>query len=53
MIIGSAMLYVIVHFYVVQFTKKYSERTTYEKFLTIGSMILIALIIMGIGVEKE
>lgn len=46
-IIGAWAIYSMVHFYVVQFTKRWSERTSYEKFITVLTAVLLVLVIFG------
>jgi hypothetical protein len=43
-LLGLAIMYTVVHFYVIQFGKTWSERTVYEKFLTIVGGIGIVLV---------
>ena len=43
-LLGIAMVYVLTHFYVTQFTKSWSERSTYERFLTIMGGFVIVLV---------
>jgi len=46
-IIGIVMLYSTAHFFVVSFNKRWSERTDYEKCVTIAGMISIVLVYIG------
>lgn len=46
-LIGFAIIYGMVHFYVVQFTKTWSQRSVYERFLTVASAVALALMIAG------
>jgi hypothetical protein len=46
-IFGVAMIYSIIHFFIVQFEKKWSDRTSYEKFITVFALVSISLILIG------
>lgn len=46
-IIGLFMMYVTTHFFVIQFTKTWRQRTSYEMFLTISTIIITVLMFFG------
>lgn len=46
-IIGLFMMYATAHFFVIQFTKTWKQRTSYEMFLTIFTMIVVVLVFFG------
>ena len=46
-VFGVMMIYSIVHFVIVQFEKKWSDRTSYEKFITVFALVSISLILIG------
>lgn len=46
-IIGLTMFYSWIHIVYLTFTKKYSERTLYEKMVTIYGFIMLVLYIIG------
>lgn len=46
-ILGLTMFYSWIHIAVLTFTKKYNERTLYEKIVTIYGAIMLALYIIG------
>ena len=46
-LIGLIMIYIWVHFIVIQFLRSWKERSGYEKFLTIASIVLFTLFIFG------
>jgi hypothetical protein len=46
-VFGVMMIYSIVHFVIVQFEKKWSDRTSYEKFVTVFALVSISLILIG------
>ena len=46
-IIGLIMIYIWIHFIVIQFLRSWKERTAYEKFLTIASIVTFCLVILG------
>ena len=46
-ILGLFIMYVSAHFFVVQFSKTWKQRTSYEKFLTIATLVSVILIFMG------
>jgi uncharacterized protein with PQ loop repeat len=46
-VIGLFMMYVTTHFFVIQFTKTWRQRTSYEMFLTIGAIIVTVLLFFG------
>ena len=46
-ILGVIMIYVWIHFIVIQFLRSWKERTGYEKFLTIASIVLFVLFFLG------
>ena len=43
-IIGLFMMYATTHFFVIQFTKTWKQRTSYEMFLTIFTMVIFVLL---------
>jgi hypothetical protein len=45
--LGLFIFYVTTHFFVIQFGKSWKQRTSYEKFLTIASLVSVALIFLG------
>lgn len=47
-ILGVAMLYATVHFFVLDFKKSYKERTQYEKVVTIFAIVCISLVYFGV-----
>ena len=48
MILGGYAMYSLVHYYVIQFTKTWKQRSGYEKFLTIWSAVIILLLWAGL-----
>lgn len=46
-LIGLIMIYIWVHFIVIQFLRSWKERSGYEKFLTIASIVTFFLVILG------
>lgn len=46
-ILGLFMMYVVTHFFVIQFAKTWRQRTSYEMFLTIAAMIVTVLVFFG------
>jgi hypothetical protein len=46
-ILGLAMLYTIVHFIVISFTKVWKERTVYEKVITIIAILSVVALYFG------
>lgn len=46
-IIGLFMMYATAHFFVIQFTKTWKQRTSYEMFLTIFTMVIFVLLFFG------
>lgn len=49
LLLGLWMFYVWAHFFVIQFKKNWEQRNGYEKFLTIASIVLLALVIAGLS----
>lgn len=47
-ILGSFMIYAMIHFTVIQFKKNWVERTGYERFITIFALVSIGLLVLGI-----
>ncbi len=45
--LGFAMIYTLVHFYVIQFTKTWSERNTFDKALTIMAAVFLTAVFIG------
>ena len=43
-VLGMAMVYSMVHFYVVQFGKTWEQRSGYEKFITILGGVVVAVV---------
>lgn len=48
-ILGFAIIYIWVHFYVIQFTKPFVQRSNYEKFLTIATAVTVVLVVIGMS----
>ena len=46
-IIGTIMIYFWIHFIVIQFLRSWKERSIYEKFLTIVSIVTFFLFFIG------
>lgn len=46
-LLGLFIIYVSVHFFVIQFTTSWKLRTPYEKFLTIATIIFTILVYFG------
>lgn len=46
-LVGLFALYAITHFFVIQFTRTWKQRTPYECFLTVFSMVCFYLLFMG------
>lgn len=42
-LVGCWSIYTVVHFFVVQHKKNWKDRTTYERFMTVASMVVIVL----------
>lgn len=47
MLIGAVMVYIWAHFFTIQFNKAWEKRNGYEKFLTIASIVLLIVILIG------
>lgn len=45
-LLGLAMMYSVIHFGIIQHNSNYSERTTYEKVVSIVAIVIIALIFL-------
>lgn len=50
-LLGLVALYAMLHFYVIQFTKTYTERNWYEKTITIVAAVFVFLILIGLGAK--
>jgi hypothetical protein len=48
-VLGLFMIYTIVHFIIISFTKPYNKRTGYEKFVTIFAIFSIACCVFALG----
>ena len=48
MAIGFLVFYIWIHFYVIQFTKTWKKRNTYEKMLSISSAVLLVTMLAGL-----
>lgn len=46
-ILGTLMLYLIVHFLIIQGKRTWEQRSRYEKFITITGIISMSLILLG------
>ena len=51
-LLGSAMLYSMVHFAIIQHSKNWTERKPYEKAVTIFALISIGLVMLGVMVGE-
>lgn len=47
LLLGLAGLYAIIHFFFVQHSKTWKNRTTYEKIITVAAIVFISLILIG------
>jgi len=47
-LIGITMIYSLVHFFIIHYTKPYKEQTKYEKFVCIYAIVSISLVFIGI-----
>lgn len=47
MLIGLFALYSVVHFFIIQHSKTWKERTGYEKFVSVSAIVCIGLIFLG------
>ena len=43
-ILGAYCLYTCIHFFVIQFTKPWIDRSGYEKYMTITTAVIFALL---------
>lgn len=50
-ILGFAMLYSVGHFFIIQHSTEYKNRTTYEKVVTWFAIVSIILTFIGIMAE--
>lgn len=41
------MIYLLIHFVVIQFMKSWKERSIYEKVVTIGAIVVLFLLLLG------
>ena len=44
MLVGMAMVYVMAHFYYLQFTTTWNTRNSYGRFLTVAGGVIIATV---------
>ena len=51
MLLGLFMFYVWGHFFVIQFQRNWDNRSVYEKFLTVATIVFLILLIFGLSME--
>ena len=47
-LLGLVMIYSIVHFFIMQHSKNWKERSTYEKVVSVAAMVCIGLVLLGV-----
>jgi len=47
-ILGLIMIYTTIHFFIIQNKKTYTERTTYEKVVTVVGMVSITVTYLSV-----
>jgi len=52
MLLGLGMFYIWGHFFVIQFHRNWDNRSGYEKFLTVATIVFFVLFIIGTIVEE-
>ena len=50
-LLGLFMFYVWGHFFVIQFQRNWVNRSGYEKFLSVASIVFLVLLIFGLSLE--
>ena len=48
-LLGWLIIYVVIHFYVIQFQQTWNQRTAYGKLLTIAAAVSTVLIFIGLS----
>ena len=48
MLVGLFALYATVHFFIFQHTKNWSQRSSYEKVITVVAMVMIGLVFLSV-----
>ena len=51
LLLGLFMFYVWGHFFVIQFQRNWDNRSVYEKFLTVATIVFLILLIIGLSME--